>query len=246
MGAEGASDPSFTFAFQPIVDIHAREVFSYEALMRGLRNEPAYQILEQVTGEERFLFDQKARVGAIDLAARLGISCLLNLNLVPQSLHSAPFSIVSTMEAAHRAQLPIERLVLEVTEGEIIQDQAQFADLINEYRAFGIKLAIDDFGAGYSGLNLLASFQPDQVKLDMELIHGIESHGPRQAIVRAVSQVCYDLGIDLIAEGVETMGEYRWLANAGVRLLQGYLLAKPAFESFPMVNYPLSVAHPNR
>jgi EAL domain-containing protein (putative c-di-GMP-specific phosphodiesterase class I) len=185
-------------------------------------------------------------VGAIDLAARLGISCLLNLNLVPQSLHSAPFSIVSTMEAAHRAQLPIERLVLEVTEGEIIQDQAQFADLINEYRAFGIKLAIDDFGAGYSGLNLLASFQPDQVKLDMELIHGIESHGPRQAIVRAVSQVCYDLGIDLIAEGVETMGEYRWLANAGVRLLQGYVLAKPAFESFPMVNYPLSVAQPNR
>jgi EAL domain-containing protein (putative c-di-GMP-specific phosphodiesterase class I) len=107
-------------------------------------------------------------------------------------------------------------------------------------------LAIDDFGAGYSGLNLLASFQPDQVKLDMELIHGIESHGPRQAIVRAVSQVCYDLGIDLIAEGVETMGEYRWLANAGVRLLQGYVLAKPAFESFPMVNYPLSVAQPNR
>jgi blue light- and temperature-responsive anti-repressor len=202
--------------------------------------------LEQVADERRFLFDQKARVGAIDLAARLGISCLLNLNLVPESLHSAPFSIVSTMEAAHRAQLPIERLVLEVTEGEIIQDQAQFADLINEYRSFGIKLAIDDFGAGYSGLNLLASFQPDQVKLDMKLIHGIESHGPRQAIVRAVSQICDDLGIDMIAEGVETIGEYRWLANAGVRLLQGYLLAKPAFESFPVVTYPLSVTHPNR
>jgi EAL domain-containing protein (putative c-di-GMP-specific phosphodiesterase class I) len=241
-----ASDPSFTFAFQPIVDIRAREVFSYEALMRGLRNEPAYQILEQVDGERRFSFDQKARVGAIDLASRLGISCLLNLNLVPQSLHSAPFSIVSTMDAAHKAQLPIERLVLEVTEGEIIQDQAQFADLINEYRSFGIKLAIDDFGAGYSGLNLLASFQPDQVKLDMKLIHCIDSHGPRQAIVRAVNQVCHDLGIDLIAEGVETMGEYRWLVNEGVRLLQGYLLAKPAFESFPMVNYPLSVAHPNK
>jgi len=245
MGPTGASGPSFTFAFQPIVDIHACEVFSYEALMRGLRNEPAYQILEQVSRERLFLFDQKARVEAIELATSLGISCLLNLNLLPQSLHSGPASIVTTMEAAQRVHLPIERLVLEVTEGEIIQDQSQFADLINEYRAFGMKLAIDDFGAGYSGLNLLANFQPDQVKLDMKLIRGVESHGPRQAIIRAVSQVCFDLGIDLIAEGVETMGEYRWLEDTGVRLLQGYLLAKPAFESFPLVNFPLSFAQPN-
>jgi blue light- and temperature-responsive anti-repressor len=242
MGPTGAYGPSFTFAFQPIVDIHACEVFSYEALMRGLRNEPAYQVLEQVSREELFLFDQKARVDAIELATSLGITCLLNLNLLPQSLHSGPASIVTTMEAAQQVHLPIERLVLEVTEGEIIQDQSQFADLINEYRAFGMKLAIDDFGAGYSGLNLLANFQPDQVKLDMKLIRGVESHGPRQAIIRAVSQVCRDLGIDLIAEGVETMGEYRWLEDTGVRLLQGYLLAKPAFESFPLVNFPRSFA----
>ncbi len=242
MGPTGAHGPSFTFAFQPIVDIHACEVFSYEALMRGLRNEPAYQVLEQVSREELFLFDQKARVDAIELATSLGITCLLNLNLLPQSLHSGPASIVTTMEAAQQVHLPIERLVLEVTEGEIIQDQSQFADLINEYRAFGMKLAIDDFGAGYSGLNLLANFQPDQVKLDMKLIRGVESHGPRQAIIRAVSQVCRDLGIDLIAEGVETMGEYRWLEDTGVRLLQGYLLAKPAFESFPLVNFPRSFA----
>ena len=245
MGPNGGSDPGFTFAFQPIVDIHAREVFSYEALMRGPRNEPAYQILEQVSADRLFLFDQEARVAAIELATSLGISCLLNLNLLPQSLHSGPASIVTTMEAALRANLPIERLVLEVTEGEIIQDQAQFAGLINEYRAFGMKLAIDDFGAGYSGLNLLANFQPDQVKLDMKLIRSVDSHGPRQAIIRAVSQVCCDLGIDIIAEGVETMGEYRWLENTGVRLLQGYLLAKPAFESFPLVNFPLSFAQPN-
>jgi EAL domain-containing protein (putative c-di-GMP-specific phosphodiesterase class I) len=238
MEPEGVSDPSFTFAFQPIVDIKARRIFSYEALIRGPGAEPAYKILEQVSAERLFLFDQRARVAAIDLAARLDIGCFLNLNLLPQTLHRTPASILTTMEAAQRNHLPLDRLVLEVTEGEIIQDQSLFAELINEYRAFGIKLAIDDFGAGYSGLNLLASFQPDQVKLDMKLIRGIESHGPRQAIVRAVGQACYDLGIDVIAEGVETMGEYRWLANSGVRLFQGYLLAKPAFESFPAVNYP--------
>jgi EAL domain-containing protein (putative c-di-GMP-specific phosphodiesterase class I) len=99
-------------------------------------------------------------------------------------------------------------------------------------------VAIDDFGAGYSGLNLLADFQPDQIKLDMKLVRGIERHGPRQAIVRAIDQACQDLGIDVIAEGVETVEEYAWLANQGIKLFQGYLFAKPAFESFPPVHYP--------
>jgi EAL domain-containing protein (putative c-di-GMP-specific phosphodiesterase class I) len=128
--------------------------------------------------------------------------------------------------------------VIEVTEGEVIVDTAHFAELINEYRALGMKFAIDDFGAGYSGLNLLVNFQPDQIKLDMFLVRGIDGHGPRQAIVRAIDQVCFDLGIDVIAEGVETIAEYEWLADQGVRLFQGYLFAKPGFESFPLIHYP--------
>jgi EAL domain-containing protein (putative c-di-GMP-specific phosphodiesterase class I) len=231
-------DPSFTFAFQPIVDIKVREVFSYEALIRGLGNEPAYQILNQVSPERFHAFDQRARAAATVLATRLQIGCHLNLNFVPQSLHTSAASILSTLEAARRSHLSIERIVLEVTEGEAIVDQARFAEFINEYRGLGLKVAIDDFGAGYSGLNLLANFQPDQIKLDMALVRGIERHGPRQAIVRAICQACYELGIDVIAEGVETVEEYRWLANTGVRLYQGYLFAKPGFESFPSIHYP--------
>jgi blue light- and temperature-responsive anti-repressor len=142
------------------------------------------------------------------------------------------------LEAARRANLPIKRIVIEVVEGEIIADHSHFTRLINEYRGLGLKVAIDDFGAGYSGLNLLGEFQPDQVKLDMKLIAGIESHGPRQAIVRAINQICSDLGIDIIAEGIETEKEYAWLASQGIRLFQGYLFAKPSFESFPPVYYP--------
>jgi EAL domain-containing protein (putative c-di-GMP-specific phosphodiesterase class I) len=227
--------PSFTFAFQPIVDVVKREVFSYEALLRGPHNEPAYQILKQVSADILNLLDDEARVGAIVLATQLGIACHLNLNCLPQSLHSAEASIRSTLAAATENHLPIERIILEVTEGEVILDQARFADFINQYRGLGLKVAIDDFGAGYSGLNLLANFQPDQIKLDMTLVRGVES---RQAIVRALGQVCHELGIDVIAEGVETMEEYKWLANAGMRLFQGYLFAKPAFEAFPPVQYP--------
>jgi len=236
--ALGESDPDFTFAFQPIVDTQAREVVSYEALIRGPSNEPAYDILRKVPADAVFAFDLEARVKAMGLAMRLGVVCNLNLNFLPRSLDTSAKSIIATLEAAKRVSLPVNRIVLEAVEGEIINETSRFADLINEYRGLGLLVAIDDFGAGYSGLNLLADFQPDQVKLDMKLIRGIERHGPRQAIVRAVNQICLDLGIDVIAEGVETELEYAWLASQGIRLYQGYLFAKPGFESFPEVSYP--------
>lgn len=231
------SDPSFTFAFQPIVDAIAREVISYEALIRGPGGESAYQILSQVPAERLLAFDQKARGKAIALAARLGIECHLNLNFIPQSLRSGE-SILSGLAAADKAHIPAEHLVVEVTEGASIGDPAYFAELVNEHRGHGLKFAIDDFGAGYAGLNLLADFQPDLIKLDLKLVRDIERLGPRQAIVRGVAQVCFDLGIDVIAEGVETVGEYTWLAHAGIRLFQGFLFARPGFECFPPVHYP--------
>jgi len=235
---QDAPDPHFTFAFQPIVDTETREIISYEALIRGLNNESAYEVLQQVPAVRLFAFDQGARVKAIDLAMRLGIGCNLNLNFLPRSLDSSGESILTTLEAANRANLPIKRIVLEAVEGEIIDNTSHFTQLINKYRGMGLKVAIDDFGAGYSGLNLLAEFQPDKVKLDMKLIRGIERNGPRQAIVRAVNQLCIDLGIDVVAEGVETQPEYAWLARQGIRLFQGYLFSKPAFESLPAVHYP--------
>ena len=222
--------PEFSFAFQPIVDADAGTIYSYEALIRGRNDEPAGAVFSQVRPAEMHAFDEAARLCAIELAVRLGIQCHLNLNFLPRSLLVSDAPIRSTLEAAARLDLPIDRIVLEVTEGEIIDDQASFARVVNRYRGMGMKVAIDDFGAGYSGLNLLADFQPDMVKLDMKLVRGIESHGPRQAIVRAILGACNDLGIEFLAEGVETASEYCWFRDEGVQFFQGYLLAKPAFE----------------
>jgi blue light- and temperature-responsive anti-repressor len=236
-----AAAPQFSYAFQPIVDVVAREVFSYEALIRGPANEPAFEVLKRVPADGKYPFDRDCRVVAIELASKLGLNCHLNLNFLPQGLYVSAASIGSTLQAAERNNLPVERIILEVIEGEVIADHAHFARLLNEFRGMGLKVAIDDFGAGYSGLNLLAEFQPDQVKIDMNLVRRIETHGPRQSIVRAVAQVCRDLGIDLVAEGVETVQEYSWLAEQGIRLFQGYLFAKPGFEIFPAVRYPALV-----
>lgn len=230
--------PAFSYAFQPIVDAAAREVFSYEALIRGPSNEPAFTVLERVPVNAKYKFDEDSRVAAIALAYRLGLNCHLNLNFLPQGLYASDSSVTSILQAAARHGLPIERIILEVTEGEVIADYANLARQLNEFRSIGLKIAIDDFGAGYSGLNMLADFQPDQIKIDMNLVRGIEKHGPRQAIVRALVQVCGDLGIDVIAEGVESQQEYAWFAEHGVSLFQGYLFARPGFESLPQANFP--------
>jgi len=228
----------FSYAFQPIVDTVDRKIISYEALIRGVHGEPASQVFSRVLPGDMYRFDAVGRATAIAQAARLDISCDLNLNFLPQGLFLSTSSIESTLEAAEKYNLPVKRIVIEVIEGEMIHDYVRFSKLINVYRRRGLKVAIDDFGAGYSGLNLLAEFQPDQIKMDMALMRGIESHGPKQAIVRAIAGVCVDLGIDLIAEGVETLAEFQWLKGEGIRLFQGYLFAKPGFESLPPAEFP--------
>jgi len=233
-----AAVPAFSYAFQPIVDVVARRVFSYEALVRGPANQAALRVLEAVPAHAKYQFDEDSRVRAIELAVQLGLNCHLNLNFLPQGLYASDTAITSTLAAAARQALPLDRVILEVTEGEVIADYAHLGRQLNEFRRMGLKVAIDDFGAGYSGLNMLADFQPDQIKIDMNLVRGIERHGPRQAIVRAVVQVCGDLGIDVIAEGVESTAELAWFAEHGVRLFQGYLFAKPGFESLPPARFP--------
>lgn len=228
----------FTFAFQPIVDTQTPSVYSHEALVRGLNNEPAYQILEHYSGGRMAAFDAVCRAKAIEVAAKIGLNSHLNLNFLPTAALDPAVGLNSTVEAAIRHSFPLDRIIVEATEVEAIGDHAQFAKVLNEYRRAGIGLAIDDFGAGYSGLTLLSEFQPDIVKLDMSLVRGIYSHGPRQAIVRAIAQVCVDLGIDFVVEGVETIEEYRWFADLGVHLYQGYLFAKPMFEGMPPFNIP--------
>lgn len=229
----------FTFAFQPIVDVEKRRVVSFEALVRGLHNEPAAWVLDQYSGESLCIFDMEARQSAIELAVTLHLPCCINLNLLPNSAQSTGESaFISTMAMANAGGLDPSHLVLEVSESETIADFDRFLYLANLCRALGVQFSIDDFGAGYAGLNLLAEFQPDSLKLDMALVRAIESKGPRQAIVRGVIRACEDLGIDVVAEGVESLGEYNWLRDEGITLYQGYLFARPGFQTLPEVHFP--------
>ncbi len=229
-----ASGIEFTMAFQPIVDMQARAIFGYEALARGPNNESAYSVLSQVNESNRYAFDQSCRVKAIDLASKLNLPGMLSINFLPGAVYSPKACIRATLEACAEVGFPVERLMFEVTENEEVKDD-HLKNIFAEYKRQGFMTAFDDFGAGYSNLNLLADFQPDLIKLDMALTRNIHNDRVRRTIVTAILTVCRELSIQVIAEGVETREECMALLDMGVKLFQGYFFAKPGFESLPPV-----------
>lgn len=225
-------DFGFTMAFQPIVDLDANGVWAHEALVRGTEGQGAGWVLGKVNDTNRYAFDQACRVKAIELASGLGLNgARLSINFLPNAVYRAEACIRATLAAANRTGFPTDRIIFEVTENERVVDHDHLKGIFREYKRQGFLTAIDDFGSGYSGLNLLAEFQPDIIKLDMELTRHIDADRARRSIVKAILMVCSDLGITPVAEGVETVEEARTLRDLGITLMQGYLFAKPAFES---------------
>ena len=159
----------------------------------------------------------------------MGLQEYVSINFLPNAIYKPEVCIRTTLAAAETHNFPVDRIIFEVTEGERIDDGPWFAQILREYKRCGFKTAIDDFGAGYAGMKLLSDFQPDIIKIDMDLIRNVDTNRPRQAIVRSLVRLCEELGIPVVAEGIETAGERDFLHDAGIRLMQGYLFAKPAF-----------------
>jgi EAL domain-containing protein (putative c-di-GMP-specific phosphodiesterase class I) len=202
----------FTMAFQPIFNIRSGAAYAYEALVRGLNGESAATILGQVNDGNRYRFDQACRVKAIEQASALGLlgipDCKLSINFLPNAVYRAETCVRATLER--------------------VEDPEHLKAIFQEYERQGFTTAIDDFGSGYSGLNFLAMFQPQVLKIDMVLTRGIDADRVRQAIVEGIILVANRLNITVIAEGIETQEECETLLKMGVELMQGYLFARPA------------------
>jgi EAL domain-containing protein (putative c-di-GMP-specific phosphodiesterase class I) len=223
-------DFEFSFAFQPIVDAEAQEVVSFEALVRGPHGEPSSLVFAGVPHRCLQRFDRACRARAIHLAAGLNIRTRLNLNLVPNSGRHTRMNVHATLEASRAAGFPVENLVFEVSEAERVQHYARVGEVFKDYEECGFRTAIDDFGTGFSGLRMLAEYRPDYVKLDRDLIIDVHQDRVRQILVRGMTDICRQLSMEPIAEGVEKVEEYHWLREAGIRLFQGYYFARPLFE----------------
>jgi EAL domain-containing protein (putative c-di-GMP-specific phosphodiesterase class I) len=233
--AESSQSVNFKLAFQPIVSVRDQRVVAHEALARGPMGEPAATVLDQLTSENRFQFDQDCRTQAIESAAALGMTSALSINFIPNAIGHPCDCIERMLETAKSCGFEMGKIILEVTETEQVDDVEALLAIFHEYRKFGVKTAIDDFGAGYAGLNLLARFQPDLVKIDIALVRGVDTNSVKQIIVESIVSMCARLGIAVLAEGVETAAERDYLRDLGVDLMQGFLFAPPAFQSLAVV-----------
>lgn len=223
-------------AFQPIVDVKQGSVVAYEALARGPNGEPASSVLDRVLHNNRYSIDQRCREKAIAVSAALGIlstNADLSVNFYPNAVYQPEQCLLRTLNAAQSVAFPLNRIIFEITEVEEVRDHDHLRNIMTEYRKHGMRIAIDDFGAGHSGLTLLSAFQPDIIKLDRALVHKIHERPASRSIVRSLICICRDLQIEVIAEGIECAEEVQTLCDLEIFTMQGFHFAKPAFEALP-------------
>jgi len=240
-GQDTALDFDITMAFQPIVDVEQRNIFAYEALVRGTDGATAESILARVTDDNRHAFDQRCRVRAVELASALGMQPMLSINFMPNAVHDPARDLRAMLETALRSGFSVSQIILETTEDHGADDEL-LRNIFSTYRMHGFKTALDGFGAGYGDLNLLADFQPDFLKIDSGLVRDIEKDRARQTIVGAIAAIGNLLGVRVIAKGLEDARAVSVLHHLGINLMQGYLFAEPGFETLPRVNFDAALA----
>jgi EAL domain-containing protein (putative c-di-GMP-specific phosphodiesterase class I) len=158
--------------------------------------------------------------------ARLPTHLRMAVNLSPVQFRS-PDLVRSVREALRGTGIAANRLELEVTESTLMRDKDAAVAVLNELRAAGVRIAMDDFGTGYSSLSYLRDFPFDKIKIDKSFIDDLGQRRGSNAIIRAVTGIAASLGIETVAEGVESIEQYRWLVEEGCDHIQGYLFARP-------------------
>ncbi|WP_407572121.1 EAL domain-containing protein [Deinococcus altitudinis] len=222
-------------AFQPIVNVTTREIYAYEALVRGSEGQSAAWVFEHVSEADHYHFDQKCRVTAIETAARLELQTRLSINFLPNAVYEPHNCIRATLRAAQETGFPLKNLIFEVTEHERVTDQAHIRRIIQAYKSFGFTTALDDYGAGHANAQLLLDIRPDIVKLDLKLIRGVDTDPWRQALIRSYVGFAEATRTLVVAEGIETLEEASILLGLGVTHMQGYFFARPMFQALPEI-----------
>ena len=226
-----------SMAFQPIVNLQNFDVFGYEALVRTPENGGAAEVFKHVNKDNLYLFDQKCRKKAIQVASELNLNKFLSINFMPNAVYEPSRCIQTTLRTAAELGFPLDLIIFEFTEHEEIKDIDHLSSIVKDYQSRGFLTAIDDFGAGFSGLNLLSQVTVDMVKIDRMLIKDIDLDPRRIRILRGLKSLLFPVVKCVVVEGVETLGELKCLYGLGFRHFQGYYFAKPGFESLPEVDF---------
>jgi len=221
---------AFSIFYQPIIDVEKNRITGFESLSRfpmEPRRTPDlwFREAEEVgLGEQLEMAAMQRALVALD---QLSDDVYLALNCSPKHIISG--AIENLLRRA-----PLERIVLEITEHAAVVDYSELVSRLSPLRQQGLRLAVDDAGAGYASFLHIIMLNPDFIKLDRSLIRDIDTHTKQQALASAIITFAEQTGSGIIAEGVETESELKTLKALGVVNVQGYLLGRPAEMSAAM------------
>lgn len=220
--------------FQPVVSLETGEVFGYEALARTEPDVFSGSVTQLFSAAEKngrlWELDKFCRKTAIKTARAMGLKRRLFLNISPESIYEHDFQEGFTRRLLAKYGIDPADLVLEITEhSENTTDKTpSLKEAAEYYRQQGYRIAVDDVGSAYSGLQRVCALNPDFIKIDMSIIRDIEKDQVRQAMVKSLVTFCSSSGAGLVAEGIETAAELDALLSLGVMYGQGFFLAYPA------------------
>lgn len=217
--------------FQPIVNLRTGTLIGYEALIRGPVDSPLQMpselfrcAIEQGRQHELELLSRSCSLRAF---SRFQPGQKLFLNVTASLLGSPEHQQGFTVELLRELGIPIESIVIELSEQHPFDQQGLSRAAVEHYRNMGFSIAIDDLGAGYSGLKLWSELQPEYVKIDQHFVRSLDRDPVKREFVHSICRIGRNLGCQVLAEGIEELAEMRTLQTLGVELGQGYLLGRP-------------------
>ncbi len=224
--------------YQPIVSLRDGSTLGCEALSRGPKESilESPEILLDLAKKYNALWELEClmRFKALENAEKLNFNSKIFLNVNPNIIHDKRFKKGFTKDFLAQFSISRDKIVFEITEREVISNPGDFMDVVNHYKKQDYKIAIDDAGAGYSGLNLISDVQPHFLKLDMQLIRNLDTEPNKQALIKALQQFALTTNTHLIAEGIETEQELIKLIEIGVHYGQGYFIQRPDPRILPI------------
>lgn len=225
------SNEQVSVRYQPIIEMRANRTFGFEALSYT-DNVPGLEDAEMLfnLAEESDLsveLNRLCRRLALSGAQGWPFNVKLFLNTDPRSIEDIGRDDTEFVGLLRETDIKPESVVLEITERSAITKLAEFKEIIKHFREIGVRIAIDDAGAGYASLNAIASLQPDFLKFDMALVRGIDKDRVKQELLATLQNLARKVGARIIAEGIETENEYNTLLDMGVELGQGYFISPP-------------------
>jgi EAL domain-containing protein (putative c-di-GMP-specific phosphodiesterase class I) len=218
-------------AYQAIVDLKARTILGFEALSRGPRGtglESADALFGAATEHGLLVeLDRLCRKRALLSSGRIPSTARIFVNTLPATVRDPQFRGRALIDFLDRAQVAPRRIVLEITEKLVIENYALFREAMDYFTELGMSFAVDDVGAGYSGLESIARLKPTFLKIDIALVRDVHVSLVNREMVKAIVAMGRGIGAAVIAEGIQTDDEARALMDMGVEWGQGYLLARP-------------------